>query len=223
VCDGRVPLWTYHRERLRAGGCGEALLAEIDRMALSTAAHSVTHGTAERMHRGRLSISVTPEGSITAEVTAALSTLDIPDGPRVARVDVADLPPIPHRPAKPLDRSWWDAAHEAAAALGAEQAIIVGPDGCLLDGSTAALWIVENGVAITTPEAHAIPSVSAAFVSAASGSIGLEVRREQITWERFEAADEAFLTNALGGCAPVRGRGGSVFSAVQGLFAEVWS
>jgi len=223
VCDGRVPLWTYHRERLRAGGCSEALLAEIDRAALSSAARSVTHGTAERMRRGRLSVSVTPEGSISAEVTGALSTLDVPDGPRVARVVVTDTPPIPHRPAKPLDRSWWDGAHAAAAALGADQAIIVGEDGGVFDGSTAAVWIVEKGVAITSPADHAIPSVSARFVSEAARSIGLEVRREPISWERFEAADEAFLTNALGGCAPVRGRGGPVCSAVAGMFAEVWS
>jgi len=223
VCDGRVPLWTYHRARLRAGGCGDALLAEVDRAALSAAAHSVAHGTAERMRSSRLSLSVTPEGGIAAEVTAARSTLDVTDGPRVARIDVADTPPIPHRPAKPLDRSWWDDALAAAEALGAEQAVIVGADGDLLDGSTAAVWIAEDGVAITPPAAHAIPSVSVAFVSAAASSIGLEVRREPISWERFEAAEEAFLTNALGGCAPVRGRGGAVCTAVAGLFAEVWS
>ena len=223
VCEGRVPLWTYHRERLRAGGCGEALLAEIERTALSSAARSVTHGRTERMHGGRLSVSVTPEGTITAEVTATLSTLDVHEGPRVARVDVTDSPPIPHLPAKPLDRAWWDAAHETAAAMDAEQAIITGSDGCVLDGSTAVVWIVEGGVAITPPADHAIPSVSAAFVSAAASSIGLEVRREPISWERFEAAGEAFLTNALGGCAPIRGRGGPVCLAVKGLFVEVWS
>jgi branched-subunit amino acid aminotransferase/4-amino-4-deoxychorismate lyase len=223
VCDGRVPLWTFHRERLRAGGCGEALLAEIDRAALSSAAHSVMHGTAQRMRRGRLSVSVTPEGTVTAEVNSALSTLDVPDGPRVARIDVTDTPPIPHQPAKPLDRSWWDGLHDAATELGAEQAIIVGEGGCVLDGSTAAVWIVENGVVITPLADHAIPSVSVAFVSAAARNIGLEVRREPISWERFEAAEEAFLTNALGGCAPVRGRGGPICSAVWELFSDAWS
>ncbi len=223
VCDGRVPLWTFHRERLRAGGCGEALLADVDRAALSAAAHSVTHGTAEHGRPGRLNVSVTPEGGIVAEVTGALSTLDVPDGPRVARIEVDDVPPIPYRPAKPLDRSWWDAAHEAAAALDAEQAVIVGPEGVVLDGSTAAIWIVESGVAITPLATHAIPSVSAAFVSAAASGIGLEVRREPISWQRFEAADEAFLTNALGGCAAIRRRGGPVCSAVESLFAGVWS
>ncbi len=38
VVAGSIPLWTYHRERLRRGGCGEQLLAEIERAALSAAA-----------------------------------------------------------------------------------------------------------------------------------------------------------------------------------------
>ena len=218
VIDGRVPLWTFHRERLRAGGCGEQLLAEVDRMALSAAAHAA----GARTRNTRLGVDVSPTGGITAKVGSEPSTLDIVDGPCVARVDVVDAPPIPHRPAKPLDRSWWDSAHRDARAAGAEQAIITDAGGFVLDGSTAAVWIAENGIAVTPPSPPAIPSVSVAFVSAAASSIGLKIRREPISWERFEAADEAFLTNAYGGCVPVRGRGGPVSSAIVGLFAEVW-
>jgi para-aminobenzoate synthetase / 4-amino-4-deoxychorismate lyase len=218
VIDGRVPLWTFHRERLRAGGCGEGLLGEVDRIALAAAAHAA----GARTRYTRLSVNVTPVGEVTADVTSQPSSLDVEGGPIVARVDVLGEPPLPFRPAKPLDRTWWDDAHRTAADLGAQQAVIVGAGGIVLDGSTAAVWIAENGVAITSLAPPAIPSVSAAFVSAAASSIGLEIRREPISWERFETADEAFLTNAFGGCVPVRGRGGAVCSAVAGLFGQLW-
>ena len=61
-----------------------------------------------------------------------------------------------------------------------------------------------------------------AFVLASAGEAGLTVRIEPITWDRFEAADEAFLTNAFGGAVPVRERGGAVLERVAGLFAGVW-
>ena len=95
-------------------------------------------------------------------------------------------------------------------------------DGSVVDGSTAAVWIAEGGVFFTPPAPPAIPSVSVAYVCARAAAAGLDARVEQLSWERFEAGDEAFFTNAFGGAAPVRGRGGAGFSAVKALFDGVW-
>ncbi len=125
--------------------------------------------------------------------------------------------------AKPADRSWWDAAHAAATLSGAHQAILVNADGFVLDGSTAAVWIAENGALFTVPAPPAIASVSRAFVLDAARAAGVVTRIEPITWERFEAADEAFLTNALAGCVALRGRGGPLSEQVAMWFADLWT
>jgi branched-subunit amino acid aminotransferase/4-amino-4-deoxychorismate lyase len=215
---GQVPLWPWHRARLEGAGVSAATLARIDASVAEKAAEWADAET----RRARLTVVLGPDGAVDVRVTRTLSSLDVPGGPLVARVDVAGLPPLPDPPGKPADRSWWDVAHKRAAALGAHQAIMVAPDGSVIDGSTSAVWIVERGELVTPPAPPAIPSVSVAFVRERAADAGLAVRVELITWERFEAAQEAFLTNAFGGAVAVRGRGGEVFSAVAKLFAEVW-
>ena len=215
---GRVPLWPWHRARLEAGGVSTAVLALAEERVEAAAAPWADAAT----RRARLTLVVAPDGAVTVDVAQRLSSLDVPNGPTVVRVDVADPPPIPDRPAKPADRSWWDAAHKRAAGLGAHQAVLVASDGIVVDGSTAAIWIAERGNLFTPPAPPAIPSVSVAFVRAQAAAAGLPISVEPIAWERFEAADEAFLTNAFGGAAPVRSRGGEQFARVAALFAEVW-
>ncbi len=219
VVAGEVPLWRYHRERLKAGGCGEALLAEIDRTVRAEAALEAAAGGVI----ARLSVVVTPEGEVVAEVSDRPSTLDVAGGPVAVRVHVDDDMPVHRGRAKPADRSWWDAAQARATDEGGHQAILVDADGLVVDGSTAAVWIAENGVLITSPAPPAIASVSREFVRDSAKAAGISLRIEPITWERFESADEAFLTNALGGCVAVRGRGGPVVDLVVSWFRDSWS
>ncbi|MDR3686719.1 MAG: aminotransferase class IV [Coriobacteriia bacterium] len=216
---GRVPLWPWHRARLAGGGVAPAALALADERIAEAAARWADAPT----RRARLTLTVAPDGAVTVHTAQRLSSLDVPNGLLVARVDAAGWPPIPALAAKPADRSWWDEAHRRARSLGAHQAILVAPDGWVIDGSTSALWIVEHGVAYTPPAPPAIPSVSVAFVRAHARAVEFDVRVEPMTWERFEAADEAFLTNAFGGAAPVSGRGGEMFASVAQLFGDVWA
>jgi anthranilate/para-aminobenzoate synthase component I/branched-subunit amino acid aminotransferase/4-amino-4-deoxychorismate lyase len=218
VARGAVALWPFHRARLAAGGCGTALLDAIEVRVAEAAAEWSEAPT----RRARLTVVVNPDATFEIEVAQRLSSLDVVGGLTVARVDVADAPPLPPDAAKPANRSWWDAAHHAAEASGAQQAVLVASDGSIVDGSTSCVWIVEGDTLVTPPAPPAIPSVSHAFVLANAQRAGLVVRIEPVTWERFEAADEAFFTNAFGGAAPLRGRGGAVFSAVKGLFDEAW-
>jgi branched-subunit amino acid aminotransferase/4-amino-4-deoxychorismate lyase len=219
VAGGRVPLWPWHRARLEAGGVPAALLELADaRVAEAAAAWDCA-----RTRRARLTLVVAPDGMLQVDVAQRLSSLDVPGGLRAVRVDVAELPPLPAPPAKPADRSWWDAAHKRAEALGAHQALLVASDDTIVDGSTAAVWIAEGGELVTPPWPPAIPSVSVAFVRSRALAAGLRVRVEPVGWEQFEAAEEVFFTNAFGGAAPVRGRGGELFEAVRRLFVDAWS
>lgn len=218
VVNGVVPLWPFHRARLAAGGCGETLLGLAESRALEAAAVWPDLET----RRARLTVVVCEDGSVTAEVTRRSSSLDVPRGPIVVRIDVAAPPALPPGPAKPADRSAYDDAHRRARALGARQGVLVGPDGGVVDGSTASVWIVERDELVTPPAPPAVPGVARAFVLASAGKAGLTARVEPISWERFEVAEEAFLTNAFGGAVPVRGRGGAVYARVAGMFAGAW-
>jgi branched-subunit amino acid aminotransferase/4-amino-4-deoxychorismate lyase len=219
VSSGAVPLWLYHRDRLAGGGCGVALLDTVETCVVEAAAEWVDAAT----RRARLTAVVRPDGTFAVDVSQRLSSLDVVGGLRVARVDIDEPPPIPLDPAKPADRSYWDAAHHAAELTKAHQAVLVSPDGLVVDGSTACVWIAESGVLVTPAAPPAIPSVSRAFLIDHAERNGLEIRIEPISWERFEGADGAFFTNAFGGAAPVRGREGPAYSLVKGLFDEVWA
>lgn len=218
VVGGKVPLWPWHRARLAGAAVPAEVLDAAETLALGAAAEWA--GAATR--RARLTVVVDADGRAEVTVEQRLSSLDVPGGIVVARVDVAEDPPLPVPAGKPAERAWWDAAHKRAAACGAHQGVLVAADGTVIDGSTAAVWIAEGGELITAPEPPAIPSVSVAFVRANAERVGVSVRVEPFSWERFEAADEAFLTNAFGGAVAIRGRGGALFSAVCGLFDEAW-
>ena len=219
VVDGGVPLWAYHRTRLQHGGCGEPLLAEVQRVALGEAARwGATHEA-----DGRMSVVVMPQGTVSAAALRFSSSLDVAGGPLAVRVDVGDDMPAHRGLAKPANRACWDAAHRRAEALGAHQAILVDANGFVVDGSTAAVWIVERGELVTVPSPPAIASVSREFLRDAALAAGSKVRLDPISWERFESAEEAFLTNALGGCVAVRGRGGPASKLAASWFAEAWA
>jgi branched-subunit amino acid aminotransferase/4-amino-4-deoxychorismate lyase len=135
---------------------------------------------------------------------------------------VADAPDLPRGAAKPADRAWWDEAQRRARLEGGHQAAITGPDGTIIDGGTATIWIAEGPVLFTPPAPPAVAGVARAFLIQAAPDAHIRVEVEPITWERFESADEAFLTNALAGVVPVRGREGMVFRAVAEFFEEMW-
>lgn len=214
---GRVPLWTYHRARLLAGGCGEALIAEID----ARVAETVANWTGKASNRQRLTVVVAPNGEIEAVVRQRLSSLDVPGGPTAAFVEVNSPPWLPPGAAKPTDRRWWDDAQRRARWADGHQAIIVCED-LVVDGGTASVWAVSGGVVVTPPAPDAIAGVARAFLLDALGREGVPVCVRPLPALDVQTADELFLTNAFGGAVAVRGRGGPVFERVSDLFARMW-
>ncbi len=232
VVGGGIPLWHYHRERLRRGGCPPGLLVEAEARALTEA----TKWADSASRRVRLGITITPEGELTVVSGVHLSSLDVVNGPVAVRVDLSEIataenpvPPLPSGAAKPADRGWWDAAQRLAKRGGGHQAVLVDAAGelgggadAVIDGGSATVWIAERGRLVTPPAPLAVGGVARAFVLDAAPKRGSDVAIEPISWARFEAADEAFLTNAFAGAVEVRGRGGERLSAVKALFELVW-
>lgn len=217
-----VPLWELHRERLSQGGCGEALLADVEHC-LAAAIRSYS---GERTSRLRAHVEVAADGHVAVELARRLSSLDVVNGPVLVPVSVIDLPTPPALPAsaaKPVDRSWWDAASRAARRGGGHQALIFDSDGFVIDGSSASVWGLIEGALVTPPAPPAIAGVARRFVQRAAPALGVAVEVRPLRLQELELAEEILLTNAFGGAVAARGRGGPATAAVQSIFAEVWA
>jgi len=218
LAAGQVPLWPYHRARLARGGCGDAALDAAEE-AMRTAAEGWRGPASSRL---RLTVVVEPSGAASAVVQRRLSSLDVPGGPRAVPVEVANTPPLPAGAAKPADRSWWDDAQRRARSASGDQALIV-RDGLVLDGGTASVWAVADGVALTPPAPAAVAGVARAFLLEAFECAGIPARVEPLPLELALAADELFCTNAFAGAVAIRGRGpGSVTRAAVAAFERLW-
>lgn len=217
LVSGRVPLWPYHRRRLASGGCGEEMLLSADTLVEREA----TGWSGPRSSRLRLTVVATPDGRLDVRVQRRLSSLDVPGGPVAVSVEVDSVPPLPANAAKPADRSWWDAAQLRARTLGGDQAVLV-HDGRVVDGGTATVWVVADGVLLTPPAPDAVAGVARAFVLDGCGRAHLPARVGRVDASTLDDADELFLTNAFAGAVAVRGRGGPVSEAVTAEFAHVW-
>lgn len=214
-----VPLWRWHLARLEAGGCDAAELAAVERAAIvALADYGGPAGP-----RVRLTVVAEPDGTAHALCERRLSSLDVPAGPIVALVSVTSSPPLPEGLAKPADRSPWDAAQARARRLGAHQALLVGPEGAIIDGGTATLWLVTRGTLVTPPAPPAIPGVARAWLLEHASDLRLPIEVRRVSPEDLDTAEELFLTNAFAGGVPVRGRGGRTAQLVGGAFAHVWT
>ncbi len=218
VVDRSAPLFARHQARLAAGGCGPSLLARVH-----AEVASVLGGEDAKREPARLGVTVTPDGEVTVGVTHEASSLAIADGPRLAPVLVRATPVLPPAAAKPASRAYWDRAHRAARLAGADQAVLHTPDGSLIDGSTATVWLVLEGALATPPAPPAVGGVCRELVFDAAAQFGLVAEVRTLSLADLAAADEVWLSNAYGGFVPVRGRGGPVgeriAEAVEAAFA----
>jgi branched-subunit amino acid aminotransferase/4-amino-4-deoxychorismate lyase len=92
-------------------------------------------------------------------------------------------------------------AAERAERFGVDEALLVGPDGCLVEGSRSNLFVrMTDGTFVTPP-------ISAGAVRGVAREILLErmpdAREEAVTVELLRTAREVVLTNAVRGALPV--------------------
>lgn len=213
VQDGVVPLLGCHLARLEAGGCEEQVLASVREAAEEAAA-------AWEQPYGRMVVQVAVDGGVTVEVTDRPSVIDVPDGPRIAFVEA----PVPHLPpgaAKPADRSAWDRAFEAVRET-ADVAVLVSPDGEVIDTSHATLWIRRGPRLLTPPSPPALAGVSRGVVFEIALPFGYQVVEERLIRADVEEADEVFLTTAVAGARSVRGRSGPAATLLAEAFEAIF-
>lgn len=209
VVGGRAPLLELHLARLARGGTGPAVLARVRAAVARELARPEAHGG-----QARLGVTVTPDGSVAAGLSFEPSTLSVEGGPVLVPIEVPEPPVLPAGAAKPASRRIWDRAHRAARMRGGHQAALVTPDGLLVDGSTATLWLVVDGALHTPPAPPAVAGVCREMVRDAAADLGVAVVERTLTRADLDAAEEVWLSNAHGGMVAVRHRGGPVGARV---------
>lgn len=216
VVHGRVPLLARHLARLAAGGCGATALGRV-RAAVEAA---LAQYGAEAAY-GRLSVTVAPDGAVTAAVTDARSTLHVPGGPALLPVTCAP-PRLPAGAAKPADRSLWDAAQHHALVAGAHQAVLVDARGNVIDGATASVWVRVGDRLLTPPAPGAVAGVARGVVFDAAARLGYIAEESVLPAAVLDAADEVFFSNALAGVVAAREREGRASVALAEEFRRLF-
>ncbi|MDO9108578.1 MAG: aminotransferase class IV [Coriobacteriia bacterium] len=210
VQDGRVPLLARHLARLKSGGCPESVLA-----AAADSVRDAARRWAEPY--GRMTLLVGTDGTIEVETSGKPSTIDVPGGPLIAVVECV-APPLPPGAAKPADRSPWDKPLGVAQRLGADVAVLVSPEGLIIDTSQATIWLFLDGVLVTPPSPPALAGVSRGVVLDAAEALGIHAEEGEITLADLANADEVILTTAVAGARAVRERGGAVAEKLSAAF-----
>ncbi len=114
--------------------------------------------------------------------------------------------------------------------VGADEAIILTPQGYICEGTAENIFIVEEGVIVTPPSyTGALPGITQAAVLELAGRMGIRVDCRPISPHELFNADEAFLTGTAAEIIPVStvngrtigsGRPGPVTMRLRESFSE---
>jgi len=109
------------------------------------------------------------------------------------------------------------AVHEANQ-KGAQEALMLGRDGQILEGASSNLFIVKDGkVRTPEPQPGILVGITRATVIAAAAEEGIEVEEGEVRPEDLYGADEAFLTSSIREVMPVvSAEGRTIGSGVPG-------
>lgn len=113
-------------------------------------------------------------------------------------------------------------ARTEAEELGFDEAILLGADGLLAEGSGENLFLVSDGVLLTPPLASgALGGITRASVLELAAALGLVVEQRPLTRGELYLADEVFLTGTAAEIVPVREIDGRALRAVGPVTRQV--
>jgi branched-chain amino acid aminotransferase len=118
-----------------------------------------------------------------------------------------------------------------ALANGYDEAIALGPEGMISEGSGQNVFVVSKGVVHTTPSnGTLLPGITRDSIITLARDVGLEVREQLMPREMLYVADEVFLTGTASEVTPVRsvdkisigtGRAGEITMRLQKTFLDL--
>jgi branched-chain amino acid aminotransferase len=112
---------------------------------------------------------------------------------------------------------------------GAEEALLLDPEGYAAEGTGENLFIVRNGSLFTPEAASALEGITRDTVMTLAAELGMPVREKRITRDEIYIADEAFFTGTAAEVTPIReldkrvigsGKRGPITEKLQKLFFD---
>jgi branched-chain amino acid aminotransferase len=105
------------------------------------------------------------------------------------------------------------AVHEAKK-QGAEEALMIGRSGQILEGASSNIFIVKDGkVRTPEPQPGILVGITRAVVLRAAADAGIEVEEAEVRPEDLYGADEAFVTSSIREVMPVVSADGRTIGA----------
>ena len=118
-----------------------------------------------------------------------------------------------------------------ALANGFAEAIALGPDGRLSEGSGQNVFVVSRGILFTPPfNGTLLAGITRDSVLTIADDLGIRAREQEMPRESLYAADEIFLTGTASEVTPVRsldrirignGKRGPVAEAIQKRYLDI--
>jgi len=216
-----------HHERLHRSAqlYGMPLRWDVDELVEATRALVADSGLDEAYvrtlaFRGAGPMGVSPRG---CPVELAIAVWEwpayLPDADAGIRVKVSSWSRIGHDallPAAKATAHYLNSvlARTEAEELGFDEAILLGADGMLSEGSGENLFLVSDGVLLTPPLASgALGGITRASVLEIAAALDISVQQRPLTRGELYLADEVFLTGTAAEIVAVREIDGRAFAA----------
>ncbi|MFP5441011.1 MAG: branched-chain amino acid transaminase [Gammaproteobacteria bacterium] len=113
---------------------------------------------------------------------------------------------------------------------GAEEALLLDPEGYVAEGSGENVFVVRDGVIYTPDVTSCLDGITRKTIMQLAGELGYTVKEKRITRDEVYIADEAFFTGTAAEVTPIReldgrvigaGKRGPVTTALQTLYFDV--
>jgi len=139
--------------------------------------------------------------------------LDLAVYPRPRETPLADH--------KTLNYLYYYLAGKWARRAGADEAVILNPDGSVSETNTANIICISGREAILPVSAHVLPGIMASQAADYLGENGYGITRKRIMPEDLPGFDCVILTNSLMGAVPAIGLDGAPMRSEPGLCSQI--
>jgi len=121
-------------------------------------------------------------------------------------------------------------ALQEALASGADEALLLDPEGYVAEGSGENIFIVKNGILYTPEVTACLNGITRASVLSLASDLGIQIIEKRITRDEVYIADEAFFTGSAAEVTPIseldgrqigKGNCGEITAKLQKAYFDV--